>query len=95
MSTPDHVQQHTVSATELFAHSHQVLRRNVRAIVNTSDENIEDACMFAWTKFLSWEFERVEDAIAFEKRLKGWKHNKKRAFAERDWPALKHYSAGR
>jgi RNA polymerase sigma factor (sigma-70 family) len=65
MSTPDQPQQHTVSATELFAHYHQVLRRNVRAIVNTSDENIEDACMFAWTKFLSWEFEHVEVAYSW------------------------------
>ena len=31
-----------------------------------------------------------EDGVtfAFEKRLKGWTHRKKRVFAERDWPAL-------
>jgi putative endonuclease len=41
------------------------------------------------------EFDNPLDAIAFEKRLKGWTHNKKRAFAERDWPMLKRLSAGR
>ena len=65
MPTPDQPQQHTVSATELFAHYHQVLRGNVRALVNTSDENIEDACMFAWTKFLSCEFEHEEVAYSW------------------------------
>jgi putative endonuclease len=34
------------------------------------------------------EFDRPDDAIAFEKQLKGWSHKKKRAFAERDWPLL-------
>ena len=65
MPTPDQPQQHTVSATELFARYHQVLRGNVRALVNTSDENIEDACMFAWTKFLSCEFEHEEIAYSW------------------------------
>jgi putative endonuclease len=40
------------------------------------------------------EFSRVQDAIAFEKQLKGWSHNKKRAFAERDWPLLKRLAIG-
>jgi putative endonuclease len=40
------------------------------------------------------EFHEVTDAIAFEKRLKGWSHKKKRAFAERDWPLLKRLSIG-
>jgi putative endonuclease len=35
------------------------------------------------------EFQRIEDAIAFEKRLKGWSHGKKRAFAACDWPLLR------
>jgi putative endonuclease len=35
------------------------------------------------------EFERVEDAIAFEKRLKGWGHRKKRAFADKDCPLVR------
>ena len=34
------------------------------------------------------EFQRPDDAIAFEKRLKAWSHKKKRAFADRDWPLL-------
>jgi putative endonuclease len=41
------------------------------------------------------EFDRPDEAIAFEKRLKGWSHKKKRAFAERDWPLLKRLAAGR
>jgi putative endonuclease len=40
------------------------------------------------------EFERIIDAIAFEKQLKGWGHRKKRAFAERDWPLLKRLAIG-
>jgi putative endonuclease len=40
------------------------------------------------------EFSRPNDAIAFEKQLKGWSHKKKRAFAERDWPLLKRLAAG-
>jgi predicted GIY-YIG superfamily endonuclease len=40
------------------------------------------------------EFDRPDDAIAFEKRLKGWTHKKKRAFAERDWPLLKRLASG-
>ncbi len=43
----------------------------------------------------SGEFDRIEDAIAFEKRLKRWTHAKKRAFAERDWPLLKRLARGR
>jgi putative endonuclease len=34
------------------------------------------------------EFDRPDDAIAFEKQVKGWSHKKKRAFAEQDWPLL-------
>ena len=41
------------------------------------------------------EFERPDEAIAFEKRLKGWSHKKKRAFADRDWTLLKRLTAGR
>jgi putative endonuclease len=40
------------------------------------------------------EFDNPNQAIAFEKRLKGWTHNKKRAFAERDWPLLKRLALG-
>jgi putative endonuclease len=38
------------------------------------------------------EFDRPEDAIAFEKRLKSWSHNKKRDFAEGRWAALQRRS---
>jgi putative endonuclease len=41
------------------------------------------------------EFSDVNDAIAFEKKLKSWTHSKKRAFAERDWPLLKRLAMGR
>ena len=40
------------------------------------------------------EFDEPDDAIAFEKKLKGWSHKKKRAFAERDWALLKRLSHG-
>jgi putative endonuclease len=40
------------------------------------------------------EFPLIRDAIAFEKQLKGWSHNKKRAFADRDWPLLKRLAIG-
>ena len=40
------------------------------------------------------EFSQIQDAIAFEKRLKGWTHKKKRAFADRDWPLLKSLALG-
>jgi DNA-directed RNA polymerase specialized sigma24 family protein len=65
MPTPSQPQHRPVTATELFARYHQLLRRNVRAVVNTSDENVEDACMFAWTKFLSWELEDIEVAYSW------------------------------
>ena len=65
MPTPSRSRQQPVTVTELFARYHQRLRRNVRAVVNTSDENVEDACMFAWTQFLSWELERIEVAYSW------------------------------
>ena len=40
------------------------------------------------------EFEWVQEAIAFEKKLKKWSHKKKRAFAERKWEDLRRYSFG-
>jgi putative endonuclease len=40
------------------------------------------------------EFHWVDEAIAFEKRLKGWTHRKKRAFVEGSWSDLKRYSRG-
>jgi putative endonuclease len=35
------------------------------------------------------EFQWVNEAIDFEKQLKGWSHKKKRAFADGDWSLLK------
>ncbi|MGH7659540.1 MAG: GIY-YIG nuclease family protein [Vulcanimicrobiaceae bacterium] len=40
------------------------------------------------------EFEKILDAIDFEKKLKSWSHKKKRAFAEREWAKLTEYSRG-
>ena len=40
------------------------------------------------------EFQTPEEGIAFEKRLKGWTHNKKRAFAERDRRLLRFFAKG-
>ena len=41
------------------------------------------------------EFDSPDEAIAFEKRLKGWSHKKKRAFAERNWPLPNRLASGR
>jgi putative endonuclease len=41
------------------------------------------------------EFAWVDQAIAFEKKLKAWSHRKKRAFVESDWKAIKRYGRGR
>jgi putative endonuclease len=38
------------------------------------------------------EFQRVADAIAFEKQLKGWTHIKKRAFAQGDFALVNRLS---
>jgi RNA polymerase sigma factor (sigma-70 family) len=62
MSTPDQPQQQSVTVTELFARYHDVIRKHVQGVVNTSAENVEDACMFAWTKFLSIERDQIKDA---------------------------------
>jgi putative endonuclease len=41
------------------------------------------------------EFAWVDQAIAFEKKLKSWSHRKKRAFIDGDFEALARYSRGR
>ena len=41
------------------------------------------------------EFGEVIDAIAWEKRLKGWSHAKKRALEGGDWAAIHRYSRRR
>jgi putative endonuclease len=40
------------------------------------------------------EFGQIDDAIAFEKKLKDWSHGKKWAFAERAWNDLKSIARG-
>jgi RNA polymerase sigma factor (sigma-70 family) len=65
MPTPDQPHQHAVSVTELFARYHDVIRKHVQGVVNTSAENVEDACMFAWTKFLSVEHDQIRDACSW------------------------------
>jgi putative endonuclease len=40
------------------------------------------------------EFHWVDQAIAFEKKLKGWFHRKKRAFIEAKWSDLNRYARG-
>ncbi len=40
------------------------------------------------------EFERINDAIDFEKKLKSWSHKKKRAFAQKKWSDLERFSFG-
>ena len=41
------------------------------------------------------EFGEITDAIAWEKRLKGWSHAKKPALAEGDWQAVRRYARRR
>jgi len=40
------------------------------------------------------EFHWVDEAIAFEKKLKAWSHRKKRAFVDGDFAAVKRYARG-
>ena len=40
------------------------------------------------------EFERILDAIDFEKKIKSWSHKKKRAFAGEQWENFRKYSRG-
>ncbi|MBV9192901.1 MAG: sigma-70 family RNA polymerase sigma factor [Solirubrobacterales bacterium] len=46
----------------LFEHYQNTLRRRVRALVCTSDANIEDACMYAWAQFLRHELDDTDAA---------------------------------
>jgi DNA-directed RNA polymerase specialized sigma24 family protein len=49
--------------TVLFATFQPVLRRRVGMLVQTSSENVEDACMFTWTQLLAGkldDFDRAE-----------------------------------
>ncbi len=40
------------------------------------------------------DFREVEDAIRWEKQLKGWSHAKKRALVDGDWDAIRSYAKG-
>jgi len=40
------------------------------------------------------EFQWIQEAIDFEKKMKAWSHKKKRAFAERNWHDLTRFSRG-
>jgi hypothetical protein len=62
MFTPDQPEQQSITVSELFARYHDVIRKHVQGVVNTSAENVEDACMFAWTKLLSIEHDQIIDA---------------------------------
>ena len=39
----------------------------------------------------SEHFDRIEDAFAWEKRIQGWSHEKKRRFIEGNVPAVREY----
>jgi DNA-directed RNA polymerase specialized sigma24 family protein len=54
--------QPTVDPAALFDAYHSTLRARVRSVVNTSQANVEDACMFAWVALLGRELEHVAGA---------------------------------
>jgi len=49
----------------LFARYDCQLRDRVRGVVNTSEANIEDACMFAWVQLLRYELDEAEAAYSW------------------------------
>jgi RNA polymerase sigma factor (sigma-70 family) len=49
----------------LFSRYDRKLRDRVSAAVNTSQANIEDACMFAWVQFLRHEIDEVDAAYSW------------------------------
>ncbi len=57
LSSPD--------AGVLFARYDRQLRDRVRALVNTSEANIEDACMFAWVQLLRHELDELDAAYSW------------------------------
>lgn len=65
MPTSYQPQPQSVTVSELFARYHDVIRKHVQGVVSTSAENVEDACMFAWTKFLSFEHDQIKDACSW------------------------------
>jgi putative endonuclease len=42
------------------------------------------------TLVFSEHFDRITDAIAFERQIKGWSRAKKEALIRRDWDALRY-----
>ncbi|MGH2867924.1 MAG: hypothetical protein ACRDNK_10210, partial [Solirubrobacteraceae bacterium] len=44
----------------LFARYDRQLRDRVRRVVNTSEANVEDACMFAWVQLLRYELDELD-----------------------------------
>ena len=54
--------QRTVDPAALFDAYHSTLRARVRSVVNTSQANVEDACMFARVALLGHELEHVAGA---------------------------------
>ena len=49
----------------LFSRYDRKLRDRVSAVVNTSQVNIEDACMFAWVQLLRYELDEVDAAYSW------------------------------
>ena len=49
----------------LFSRYDRKLRDRVSAVVNTSQANIEDACMFAWVQLLRYELDEVDAAYSW------------------------------
>ena len=44
-----------------------------------------------WSEY----FDRISDAIAAERQIKGWSRAKKEALIERNWDALRHFAKRR
>ena len=49
----------------LFSRYDRKLRDRVSAVVNTSQANIEDACMFAWVQLLRHEIDEIDAAYSW------------------------------
>jgi putative endonuclease len=47
------------------------------------------------TLVFSERFDRIADAIAFERQVKGWSRAKKEALIRRDWEALRRLASNR
>lgn len=64
------------------------LREHMRGYKDTAYTASRLPVRLVWYKF----FDRIEDAIAAEKRLKGWSHAKKQALIDGDGRLLKRLS---